>query len=823
MSIPNDLTYEKMNNMKNMIGGSFIEYLKPNIKKKENENVLKMLELTKDKPEAYLEFIAVAIFHQNFEIIKYMVEKFKITQIDTPYMKASSFFNSIIPDDSSDRINDGKDYIEIQVPFVLMSGIGGDIEIFKYLLSNKLISNLSLTGIIGLTKKYKNTFTSNIIGACAYYGKKELLEYLLENYKKDLESNVNVVTVEKKSKNGKYSLLRELAGSTPTFLAITGLSSDEKTVEILKILKNFGAKFNTNDHNKDNLLHIATKTKKINTAKYLLDELKLKNLVGESNREGYTPLSLAQHLNDDIFISYYNDKNEIDEKEIQENLKELIEDSANRVNKQSKKGKKNKKKGNLNIPSLLNSNEYQESLKVVEKNSDDENNRNKLDDLDDKKLNKKIEKKENNDDADNNQDEKEDKKDNSKEKEEDVKEKDNKSNKKSKPIPKPQSQNNPSIQNPVEEEEETIIGLGKKNKRNRRRTGGNKNKMNIGGNNENVNKEKEKEKEKEDEKEKEKEKKETGEANEGKPKNKSKKEKRVDQEEIEQEKKRKKEELERKKKEKEEEERKRKEEEEEERKRIEEEKEKELQRKREEEEKEKQREEQRKKEEQQRKREEQKRKREEKKIREEEQKKREEEERIKREEEERRRKEEEEQKRKEEEERRRKEEEEQKRKEEEERRRKEEEEEEKSEKEELSYSEEDNMGGDNSSEKEEENNIEYNEKDYEQLNKNYLELEKKMKNLEKEKEELTSCLTKLYLENKANAKVAPTSNTEENINDLMYLANKELENKNNIINDLEEKMAMLDLTNIKNFSNEKLQKYKDFYTKNLNLIKDALK
>ena len=815
MSIPNDLTYEKMNNMKNMIGGSFIEYLRPNIKKKENENVLKMLELTKDKPETYLEFIAVAIFHQNFEIIKYMVEKFKITEVDTPNMKASSFFNSIIPDDSSDRINDGKDYIEIQVPFVLMSGIGGDVEIFKYLLSNKLITKKSLNGIIGLTKKYKNTFTSNIIGACAYYGKKELLEYLLQNYKKELD--VNVVTVEKKSKNGKYSLLKELAGSTPTFLAISGLSSDEKTVEILKILKNFGAKFNTNDYNKDNLLHIATKTKKIKTAKYLLDELKLKNLVGESNREGYTPLSLAQHLNNDIFISYYNEKNEIDEKEIQENLKELIEDSANRVNKQSKKGKKNKKKGNLDIPSLLNSNEYQESLKV-EKNSDDENNRNKLHDLlDDKKSKKKIEKKEDNDDEDDNQDEKEDekedkkedkkknkkedKKDNSKEKEEDVKEKDNKTNKKSKPIPKPQPQSNPIVQNPVEEEEEeTIIGLGKKNKRNRRRTGGNKNKMTLGGNNENA--DKDKEKEKEDEKEK----KGTGEANEGKPKNKSKKEKRVDQEEIDQEKKRKKEELERKKKE-EEEERKRKEEEE--RKRIEEEKEKELQRKREEEEKEKQREEQRKKEEQQRKKEEQKRKREEKKRREEEQKKREEEERIKREEEERRRKEEEE---------------ERKRKEEEERRRKEEEEEEKSEKEEqLSYSEEDNMGGENSSEKEEDNNIEYNEKDYEQLNKNYLELEKKMKKLEKEKEELTSTLTKLYLENKANAKISPTSNNEENINDLMYLANKELENKNEIINDLEEKMAMLDLTNIKNFSNEKLQKYKAFYTKNLNLIKDALK
>ena len=57
----------------------------------------------------------------------------------------------------------------------------------------------------------------------------------------------------------------------------------------------------------------------------------------------------------------------------------------------------------------------------------------------------------------------------------------------------------------------------------------------------------------------------------------------------------------------------------------------------------------------------------------------------------------------------------------------------------------------------------------------------------------------------------------------MYLANKELEDKNHIINDLEEKRAMLDLTNIQNFSNEKLKKYKEFYSKNLGIIEDALK
>ena len=57
----------------------------------------------------------------------------------------------------------------------------------------------------------------------------------------------------------------------------------------------------------------------------------------------------------------------------------------------------------------------------------------------------------------------------------------------------------------------------------------------------------------------------------------------------------------------------------------------------------------------------------------------------------------------------------------------------------------------------------------------------------------------------------------------MSLANIELENKNNIIQELEEKVSMVDLRNIQNFSKEQLKKYKDFYTKNLKLINDAMK
>ena len=71
MSIPNYLsTMEKMQNMKNMIGEGFIENLKPAIKLHQNENVLKMLELAKDKPDSCLELLSVAIFHHNVPIIK---------------------------------------------------------------------------------------------------------------------------------------------------------------------------------------------------------------------------------------------------------------------------------------------------------------------------------------------------------------------------------------------------------------------------------------------------------------------------------------------------------------------------------------------------------------------------------------------------------------------------------------------------------------------------------------------------------------------------------------------------------------------------------
>ena len=404
MSHPNDInlnTLEKMTSMKNMFGNSIIEILKPNIKSHQNESVIKMLEIAKDKPDNYMELLAVAIFHKNFEIIKYMVEKFNITENDSPFMSAISFYNSILPDNSEFKLNDSREnYNMIQCPFVIMSGIGGDVEIFKYLLKKKLISNLNETGIIALSKKLKNSVNSNIIGACCYYGKKELLEYLLKNHKFDL----NLVTTEKKSKLGKVGFSKEYLGLTLPMLAVVGNNNDEITVNILKILKNYNAKFKGCDHNKENILHLATRNKKINTVKYIVDELNLKELMNETNKDGFTPFSLAQNLNNEIFINYYSDKEKKEEQPVDEIIKELINESNIIKDKNNKKKKKKNK--NQDEPSLLNSTEYEETLKEIKpsKTKNKKKNYNTYNDIEEEeykepkpKKNKKI----NDDDDDN--------------------------------------------------------------------------------------------------------------------------------------------------------------------------------------------------------------------------------------------------------------------------------------------------------------------------------------------------------------------------------------------------------------------------------------
>ena len=760
MSHPNDInlnTFEKMNSMKNMFGNSIIEILKPSIKTHQNESVIKMLEIAKDKPDTYMELLAVAIFHKNFEIIKLMVEKFKITENDSPFMNAISFYNSILPENSELKSNEAKEnYNIIQCPFVIMSGIGGDIEIYKYLIKNKLISNKDEIGIIGLTKKLKNSFYSNIIGACCYYGRTELLDYILKNDKFDL----NIPTKEKKSKTT-VKFFKEYTGLTPAMLAIVSNISDENTVNILKILNNHNAKFKGCDAFKDNLLHLAVKNNKINTVKFLIDELNLIFLMDEKNKDEYTPISLAQHLSNEsnesneIFINYFSEKQNIDEKQIEKNVTELLNESNMIKNKNSNNNKKKKKKKNEdNIP-LFNSTEYEETLKEVdttkttknkkkiknEKNyineEDNEEEYNNNNYKEQSKINKKNKKNyENNNFTSHNSEKlralfdtmnkpkkkKEKKEIIIKEEKKEIKE-EKKEEKKEIPVKEEEKEikNNNNIIQKEEEEEGYIIGLGSKNK---------KNKKSKKIKNDDI-----KEKEEEELK-------------------------KIEQEKI--------------RIQMEEEEKKKKIEEEEEKKRklIKE------QRKREEKIKRKQ--------------------------RKEKERKRREEEEIKRKEEERKQKELIELKENQEKE-------------------KNNSDENEEEEEEDDYSSEKNFLSEDPKEKEKEEPKNITKEEYDNLNRKYIELERRISILEKEREEMSSLIRSLYLKNKSNNNIPLSTNKEENINDLMNLANEEIKNKNDIIHNLEGKVQKLDLNNVNEFSKDKLKEYKEFYMKNLKIINDALK
>ena len=109
--------------------------------------------------------------------------------------------------------------------------------------------------------------------------------------------------------------------------------------------------------------------------------------------------------------------------------------------------------------------------------------------------------------------------------------------------------------------------------------------------------------------------------------------------------------------------------------------------------------------------------------------------------------------------------------------------------------------------------------DYMNLYNKYNELQRKFENISKEKEELENYIKHSYLANKRNNQ--NILSTEENINDLLYLANKELEEKNKIIEDLNNKIAMNDLTNIQNFSLSKLKNLREKFSENLKKINEA--
>ena len=73
-----------------------------------------------------------------------------------------------------------------QTPFMIQAAVAGNVEVIKALeAAGKSILGINYDfgnnfGHIGLSKKHQNSFCSNVLGASAYWGNHEALDYCLK-------------------------------------------------------------------------------------------------------------------------------------------------------------------------------------------------------------------------------------------------------------------------------------------------------------------------------------------------------------------------------------------------------------------------------------------------------------------------------------------------------------------------------------------------------------------------------------------------------------------------------------------------------------------
>lgn len=273
-----------------------------------------------------------------------------------PEINAATISPEVLNEGRFQKQMDNKDnYSTVECPWLIQAAIGGDIDIFKYLIDKG--SLLHSVGHFTLSKKNRNSVISNILGAASFYGRVSLTHYILEKYPK---VDRNFKCTEKKVKIKHFSQLsKEFSDITPVHLCIVSDIAEEDTIEILKLLHLYEANFTLTDFAKNNILHFAAKNNKLETAKFILENLKFGNLVNDLNKDGQTPIAITQ--NEEI-TQYLQSVGGGDTNKNYEELIELLETtSVKDKNKKKKKGKKNIN-DEIGMP-LLNSTEFQETFK----------------------------------------------------------------------------------------------------------------------------------------------------------------------------------------------------------------------------------------------------------------------------------------------------------------------------------------------------------------------------------------------------------------------------------------------------------------------------
>jgi len=164
------------------------------------------------------------------------------------------------------------------------------------------VGTLFQEGPICLSKKRKNAVTGNVISAAAYYGHKEMMQYLLKLAQSSLTDQVNYLCKESLDPvKGKGGYQAEFEGFNPLMLAAV---SERANPDVIQLLITAGVeRHHRIKSSSDNALHLCTRyCPSTQIVSFLIAQLP-EELLYEYNKKGETPLSICQGIKDKDFLA----------------------------------------------------------------------------------------------------------------------------------------------------------------------------------------------------------------------------------------------------------------------------------------------------------------------------------------------------------------------------------------------------------------------------------------------------------------------------------------------------------------------------------------
>lgn len=330
---------------------NFAEIIKKLIIDKNLESSTQILDSIKDKNQQSMYF-AVAILNCNINIVKYYVEKIKISTLElltiNPY--------SVFPEYSNTQNINNKESVLIEIPLMILASIGGDVEIFNYLIAQG--ADVYQIGHILFSPKRKNSVCSNVIAAASYYGNHNLLMYMLSkntNIAKEFNNKssklfINFKAQERKVKNMAFA--KEYSFLTPIMLTTINVNNHDNSFKCFNILSKKSDYVLITDIDGNNLLHLAIKSLNFEITKTIIEENKI-NIMDQNNDKKNIFIIFDEmsdrHKNSNNYNNIKIILKKLEEdinKNTENKITSLIEDEKNKQNKKSKI--KNKKKKTIN-------------------------------------------------------------------------------------------------------------------------------------------------------------------------------------------------------------------------------------------------------------------------------------------------------------------------------------------------------------------------------------------------------------------------------------------------------------------------------------------